>query len=143
MILIPTRRGLDLLNFIGYSYQDSEFNIIHRFFRNNKYQYTSEAAGYDRFDRRGELYTIDGRQQIQRLEQQLSVDFHEEEIIFHVIPGGNKYRCMQIKNNAAIKSNCVDLSANDDDEAFFLCAMHAKKENWFGGKSECGRCRDK
>jgi hypothetical protein len=117
-----------------YSYQRSEFISVYKVLENSRVEYSESSLARDKNERLGLRYSLIGRN-IEKLETYLKIKFFSDEINGE----GDAYKCKRIcaLNN---ETGCKTIHANDKDSANMICAIVAKKNKWFGGVAEKGKC---
>lgn len=118
-----------------YSYQTSEFQSVYNVLRNSRVEYSESRMKPDKDGRIGFRFSLLTRN-IQKLETYLKIKFFGSEETGE----GDEYKCERV----SILSNemgCKTIYANDNDSANMICAIVAKRNSWFGGVAERGRCR--
>jgi len=119
-----------------YSYQTREFESVYRVLQKSRVQYSESRISPDKDRRIGLRYSLIGRN-IEKLETYLKINFFSTEVVGE----GESFKCERVPAPLTNQVGCKTIFADDKDSADMICAIVAKKNSWFGGVTERGRCR--
>ncbi|MBY0424030.1 MAG: hypothetical protein K2Q22_00205 [Cytophagales bacterium] len=127
--------GGTILGINCYSFNKMEFQSVKNVLLKSEVKY-DESKIKDKDGRFGVRYILFGLN-IGKLERYLKIRFFDKEIEGN---GDTAYRCERIEV-LSLSSDCKTIYASDDDSANMICAIAAKKMNWFGGVAQRGICK--
>lgn len=146
MIIIP-RLTHELLELDAYTYNNSEFEILNNFLKENKIVFEYKPLPNDSYTRLGRVFIIHYNNQIQKIEFSLGVKFINKGIetftkVEEDYIEGKEYKCLRISPSTKEKG-CRNIYAINDAAAFIKCNLIANELNWFAAQRQRGKCKGK
>lgn len=118
-----------------YSYQINEFDSIYFVLKKSTVEYAEYKLPPDKSNRIGFRFSLIG-ESIQKLESYLKISFFAAEIT----GSGQPYKCERVSVLDSA-TGCKTIYADNDHSANVICAIVARKQNWFDGLARQGVCK--
>jgi hypothetical protein len=142
MLVLPTRDSSGNLLLSVYSFDPREVDAVLFVLKKYAIEFFFDQITPDRSGRSGIKYIIPSSE-VGRLGERLGGAFDDNGSF---VPSenadgesGKHFACRQITYNGT-GSGCVDVIAEDENDARLKCALIANDRNWFGGVPSPGAC---
>ncbi len=139
MWIAPSRTASGVLHLEAYTFRADEWIALEQTLTSVRIGIRFSPLGTDDFGREGRRYYVETEDRILALASILDGEFGPDGAFLPRRGTGATYACREVRRDGLAKG-CEEFDAPNDHVAITKCGMIAKRQSWFGGHAERGRC---